>query len=154
MYTRVYELPVVALRFFNVYGPRQSPDSDYAAVIPIFLKRMLNGQAVTIYGDGHQERDFIYVGEVVRAILLATEMPQAAGLVLNVCSGKAVSILNLIATLSGILSDVPAPKFAPPRAGDIYLSQGDPSLAEQILGFRAQVSLARGLAETVEWMQT
>ena len=154
MYARAFDLPVVALRFFNVYGPRQSLDSDYAAVVPIFIRRMLDGQAVTIYGDGHQERDFIYVGEVVRAILLAAEKPKAAELAINVCGGETVSILDLVETLSGILSDVPAPKFTSPRAGDIYLSQGDPSRAEQILGFRAQVSLAEGLTETIEWMQT
>jgi UDP-glucose 4-epimerase len=154
MYTRAFNLPVVALRFFNVYGPRQSPDSDYAAVVPIFIRRMLNGHAVTIYGDGHQERDFVYVGEVVRANLLAAETPQAAGMAINVCGGETVSIIDLAGTLSGILSDVPAPEFAPPRAGDIYLSQGDPGRAEQILGFRARVSLAQGLTETVEWMQT
>lgn len=154
MYTRAFNLPVVALRFFNVYGPRQSPDSDYAAVVPIFIRRMLNGHAVTIYGDGHQERDFVYVGEVVRANLLAAETPQAAGMAINVCGGETVSIIDLAETLSGILSDVPAPEFAPPRAGDIYLSQGDPGRAEQILGFRARVSLAQGLTETVEWMQT
>jgi len=154
MYTHTFNLPVVALRFFNVYGPRQSPVSDYAAVIPIFIQRMLDGQSVTIYGDGHQERDFVYVGEVVRAVLLAAEKPQAAGLAINVCSGKTVSITDLAETLSSILSDAPAPQFAPPRAGDIYLSQGDPSRADQVLDFRAQVSLADGLAETVEWMQT
>jgi UDP-glucose 4-epimerase len=115
---------------------------------------MLNGHAVTIYGDGHQERDFVYVGEVVRANLLAAETPQAAGMAINVCGGETVSIIDLAGTLSGILSDVPAPEFAPPRAGDIYLSQGDPGRAEQILGFRARVSLAQGLTETVEWMQT
>lgn len=154
MYTHAFNLPVVALRFFNVYGPRQSPDSDYAAVVPIFIQRMLDGQPVTIYGDGHQERDFVFVGEVVHAVLLAAEKHQAAGLVINVCSGETVSIMDLAKTLSVILSDVPAPQFAPPRAGDIYLSQGDPSRAEQVLGFRAQVGLAEGLAETVEWMQT
>ena len=115
---------------------------------------MLDGQAVTIYGDGNQERDFVYVGEVVRAVLLAAEKQQAAGLVINVCSGETVSIMDLAKTLSVILSDVPAPQFVPPQAGDIYLSQGDPSRAEQVLGFRAQVSLAEGLAETVEWIQT
>ena len=79
---------------------------------------------------------------------------QAAGSAFNVCSGEMVSIVNLAETLSGILSGVPAPQFAAPRAGDLYLSQGDPTRAEQVLGFRAQVSLAEGLAETVKWMQT
>ena len=115
---------------------------------------MWDEQAVIIYGDGHQESDFVYLGEVVRAVLLAAEKPQAAGLAINVCSGKTVSITGLAETLSSILSDAPAPQFAPPRAGDIYLSQGDPSIAEQVLDFRAQVSLTDGLAETVERMPT
>lgn len=153
MYTRAFNLPVVALRFFNVYGPRQSPESDYAAVVPIFIRRMLDGQAVTIYGDGHQQRDFVYVDDVVRAILLAAEVPEAAGSAFNVCGGEMVSIVNLAETLSGILSGVPSPQFVAPRAGDIYTSQGDSTRAEQVLGFRAQVSLAEGLAETVKWMQ-
>ena len=154
MYTHALNLPIVALRFFIVYGPIQSPDTDYAAVIPIFIQRLRDEQAVIIYGDGNQERDFVYVDEVVRAVLLAAEKPQAAGLVINVCSGETVSIIDLAETLSSILSDAPAPQFAPPRAGDINLSQGDPSRAEQVLGFRAQISLADGLAETVERMPT
>lgn len=154
MYTHALNLPIVALRFFNVNGPRQSPDSDYAAVIPIFIQRMRDEQAVIIYGDGHKECDFVYVGEVVRAVLLAAEKPQAAGLVINVGSGETVSIIDLAETLSSTLSDAPAPQFASPRAGDINLSQGDPSRAEQVLGFRAQISLADGFAETVERMQT
>ena len=115
---------------------------------------MRDEQAVIIYGDGHQESDFVYGGEVVRTVLLAAEKPQAAGLVIHVCSGETVSIIYLGETLSSILSDAPAPQFAPPRAGDIYLSQGDPSRAEQVLGFRAQVSLTDGLTETVERMPT
>ena len=91
---------------------------------------------------------------LVRANLLAAENTEAAGSAYNVCSGEMVSIVNLAETLSGILSGVPAPQFAAPRAGDLYLSQGDPTHAEQVLGFRAQVSLAEGLAETVKWMQT
>ena len=89
----------------------------------------------------------------MRTNLLAAETPKAAGTTLTICGKVSVSILDLANTLSGILSDVPAPEFAPPRAGDIYLSQGDPSHAEQVLGFRAQVSLVEGLTETVEWMQ-
>jgi len=154
MYANALNLPVVALRFFNVYGSRQSPEPDYAAAIQFFIQRMQDEQAVIIYGDGHKERDFVYLGEVVRAVLLAAEKAQAAGLVINVCSGETVSIIDLAKTQSSILSDAPAPQFAPPRAGDIHLSQGDPSIAEQVLGFRAQVSLTDGFAETVERMPT
>lgn len=153
MYTRAFGLPVVALRYFNVYGPRQSPDSDYAAVIPIFIRRLVDGKAPTVYGNGQQKRDFIYVAEVVRANLLAAECPQAAGQAINICTGSETSLLDLLATLEGILPGAPQPQFGPARAGDIFRSLGDPSRAEQTLGFRAQVSLAEGLHETVEWMR-
>ena len=153
MYTRAFGLPVVALRYFNVYGPRQSPDSDYAAVIPIFIRRLIDGKAPTVYGDGHQKRDFIYVAEVVRANLLAAECPQAAGQAINICTGRETSLLDLLATLEGILPGGPQPQYGPARAGDISRSLGDPSRAEQTLGFRTHVSLAEGLQETVEWMR-
>lgn len=153
MYTRAFGLPVVALRYFNVYGPRQSPDSDYAAVIPIFIRRLVDGKAPTVYGNGQQKRDFIYVAEVVRANLLAAECPQAAGQAINICTGSETSLLDLLATLEGILPGAPQHQFGPARAGDIFRSLGDPSRAEQTLGFRAQVSLAEGLHETVEWMR-
>jgi nucleoside-diphosphate-sugar epimerase len=153
MYTRAYGLPVVALRYFNVYGPHQSLDSDYAAAIPIFIRRLLNGEAPTVFGDGYQRRDFIYVKDVVRANLLAVESPETAGKTFNVCSGKESSLIDLLEVLSEVLPGSPPPQFAPPRPGDIYRSLGDPTLAAQTLGFHAQVSLAEGLAETVAWMQ-
>ncbi len=153
LYTRVFDLPVVALRFFNVYGPRQRPDSPYAAAIPIFISRMLRGEPPTVFGDGHQQRDFVFVGDVVRALLLASESEAAAGRAFNVCTGEAVSVLALLAALAELLPDAPPPVFAPPRPGDIYRSLGDPTLAAQVLGFRAEVSLLDGLRQTVEWMQ-
>ena len=153
MYTRAFGLPVVALRYFNVYGPRQSPDSDYAAAIPIFIRRLLEGKAPTVYGDGHQKRDFIFVADVVRANLLAAECPQAAGQIFNVCTGLETNLLDLLGTLAGIIPGAPEPQFGSPRPGDIFRSLGDPSRAELVLGFRAQVGLAEGLYETVEWMR-
>ncbi len=153
LYTRALCLPVVSLRYFNVYGPRQSSESDYAAVVPIFIRHLLDKQPPTIYGDGHQKRDFINVSDVVRANILAAESPQAAGKIFNICTGQGISLLDLIETLSEIILDGPVPLFAPPRAGDIYISLGDPTHAAQALGFRAQVSLAEGLAETSGWMR-
>lgn len=153
MYTRAYDLPVVSLRYFNVFGPRQSPDSDYAAVIPIFVRRLLSGQPPTVHGDGHQKRDFVFVADVVRANLLAAESQDAPGGVFNVCGGKETSLLDLLETLSEILPGAPPPQFTPPRPGDIYRSLGDPAHAAQVLGFHTQVSLAEGLAQTVEWMK-
>jgi UDP-glucose 4-epimerase len=154
LYTRIFNLPVVTLRYFNVYGPRQSPDSSYAAAIPIFVSRMILGQAPTIFGDGHQGRDFIYVGDVVRANLLAAENNNAAGGVYNVCTGTEVDLLNLISTLGEITDVSIEPRFAPPRPGDIYRSYGDPDRSAKVLGFRAQTPLAEGLRRTVEWMRS
>jgi nucleoside-diphosphate-sugar epimerase len=153
VYARAYGLPVIALRYFNVYGPRQSPDSDYAAAIPIFIRRMLDDEAPTVYGDGYQRRDFVYVKDVVRANLLAAEAPEAAGQAFNVCSGKETSLIDLLEVLAEVLPGSPPPQFAPPRSGDIYRSLGDPSLAVRTLGFTAETSLADGLAETVAWMR-
>lgn len=154
LYTRGYGLPVVALRYFNVYGPRQSPESDYAAAIPIFSRRLLDAKAPTIFGDGHQRRDFIYVADVARANLLAAENGQAEGKVFNICTGEEISILDLVETLSNIIPDSPAPEYGPPRPGDIYRSLGDPSRAEQVLGFQPEFSLHEGLLRTVASMRT
>jgi UDP-glucose 4-epimerase len=154
LYSRTLGLPVVCLRFFNVFGPRQSPFSDYAAVIPIFIRRLLEGQAPTIFGDGYQRRDFIYVDDVVRANLLAAATPEAAGLAFNICTGKEVSLLDLLETLSELLPGLPAPVFAPARPGDIYRSLGSPARAAAVLGFQAQVELAEGLAQTIAAMRS
>jgi nucleoside-diphosphate-sugar epimerase len=154
LFTRGFGLPVVALRYFNVYGPRQSPESDYAAAIPIFIRRLLDGRAPTIFGDGEQRRDFIFVADVVRANIMAADNPQAAGGVFNICTGEEISILNLVDSLSRIIPDAPAPEFGPPRPGDIYRSLGDPSWAAKVLEFRPEVSLLEGLAQTVEWMRS
>ena len=153
LYTRSFGLPVVALRYFNVYGPRQSPDSDYAAAIPIFIRRLLEGHPPVIFGDGKQRRDFVFVSDVVRANLLAAECPQAAGHIFNICTGTEVSILDLVETLSQIIPGASQPEFGPPRPGDIYRSLGDPGRAAQVMNFRAEVNLAEGLAQTLQWMQ-
>ncbi len=144
-YTRM-GLPTVALRFFNVYGPRQRPDSPYAAAVAVFVERLRRGQAPTIYGDGHQTRDFVFVADVVDALLAAAHAPaDAAGRAYNVCTGQAVTLLDLLAELYRYFPKAPLPDFAPPRPGDIRHSVGDPTLAAQVLRFRARVSLAQGL---------
>jgi nucleoside-diphosphate-sugar epimerase len=153
LYTRGFGLPVVALRYFNVYGPRQSPESEYAAAIPIFIRCLLDGRAPTIFGDGEQSRDFIFVGDVVRANMLAAGNPKAAGGVFNICTGDEISILDLVNALSNIIPDAPPPKFGPPRPGDIYRSLGDPGQAADVLEFRPEVGLLDGLTQTVEWMR-
>ncbi|GAB4491501.1 MAG: SDR family oxidoreductase [Anaerolineales bacterium] len=154
MYTRSFGLEVAALRYFNVYGPRQRPDSMYAAAVPIFTRRLLDGQPITIYGDGGQTRDLIFVGDVVRANLIASQHPAAPGQVFNVCTGAETRVLDLVETLRGFFPAAAAPSFAPVRAGDIYRSLGSPAKAQKMLGFRAQTSLADGLRAVVEEMKS
>jgi UDP-glucose 4-epimerase len=153
VYTRAFGLQTVALRYFNVYGPRQPPDSPYAAAIPIFIGRLLSARRPTIFGDGHQVRDFVYVGDVVRANLLAAEAEHAPGEVINICSGQAVSVIDLLQALAEILNCPLQVEHDAPRAGDIYRSLGDPSKAARLLGFAPETTLRDGLASAVEWMR-
>jgi UDP-glucose 4-epimerase len=153
LYTQAFGLDVVALRYFNVYGPRQRPDSMYAAAVPIFVRRLLDGKPVTVFGDGGQTRDLINVRDVVRANLIASEHPAAPGQVLNVCTGQETRLLDLLEVLYDLFPDVPEPVFADPRAGDIYRSVGSPAFTAQTIGFRSEVSLDEGLKETVAWMK-
>lgn len=153
LYTQAFGLEVVALRYFNVYGPRQSSDCEYAAAIPIFIRQQLAGNPITIFGDGGQTRDLIYVGDVVRANLLAVEHSQMPESVFNVCTGQETRLLDLLDILLGIFPDAPRPVFSEPRPGDIYRSVGSPERARQAFGFHAQTPLDVGLKETVEWMR-
>jgi UDP-glucose 4-epimerase len=153
LYTTSFGLDVVALRYFNVYGPRQRPDSMYAAAVPIFIRRLLDGKGVTIYGDGGQTRDLINVRDVVRANLVASEHPAAPGQIFNICTGIETRIIDLVEVLQDLFPSAPAPVFAEPRAGDIYRSIGSPQKAADLIGFRAEVTLDQGLKEAVEWMR-
>ncbi len=153
MYTQAFGLSVTALRYFNVYGPRQRPDSMYAAAVPIFIRRHLDSKPVTIFGDGKQTRDLIFVGDVVRANLIAAEHPAAPGQVFNISTGRECSILDLLNVLKELCPGAPKPEFAAPRAGDIYKSLGSPAKAQDMLGFCAETSLTDGLKATLEWMQ-
>ena len=153
MYTQAFGLDVVALRYFNVYGPRQRPDSMYAAAVPIFIRRLLDGKPVTIFGDGGQTRDLINIRDVVRANLLAAEHPNAPGQVFNVCTGQETRLLDLLEVLFDLFPNVQEPVFADSRPGDIYRSVGSAEFIAQELGFKAEVSLETGLEETVAWMQ-
>lgn len=146
-------LRVVALRYFNVFGPRQRPDSPYAAVVPIFADRFMRGETVTIYGDGGQTRDLIYVGDVARANLLAAEWNGQGPFVFNVCTGQETSLLDLVSTFQTLTGKTLPPQFAPPRPGDIYRSLGRPDRARQWLGFQAETSLESGLRAVLDWMQ-
>jgi UDP-glucose 4-epimerase len=120
--------------------------------VPIFVRRFLDGKPVTVFGDGGQTRDLVYVGDIVRANLLAAEHPNAPGQVFNICTGTETRLLDLLEVLNEIFPNAPQPVFDAPRAGDIYRSVGSPKRAEQVMGFRAQTSLDEGLRQTVAWM--
>jgi UDP-glucose 4-epimerase len=153
LFTTLYGLETVALRYFNVFGPRQNPASEYAAVIPKFADTLLRGQTPTIFGDGCQTRDFLFVGDVARANLLAATEPRAAGRVMNIASGRSVSILELFHVLQNLCGLDVVPRMETPRPGDVRQSLADVRLAEDLLGFRASVSLEDGLQRTVAWMR-
>jgi len=153
LFTRAYGLPTVCLRYFNAYGPRQRPDSPYAAVIPAFIGAMLEGRPATIHGEGDQSRDFVYIGDVVRANLLAAERPEATGGVFNIGSGVSVTILELAGFLQGLFPQAPAPIHGPSREGDIRFSKAVMDRAAQALGYRPEVGMLEGLRSTVEWFR-
>ena len=153
LYTRSFGLEVAVLRYFNVYGPRQRPDSMYAAAVPIFIRCMLDDKPITVYGDGGQTRDLINVRDVVQANLLASKHPAAAGQIFNVCTGIETRLLDLLDILYEIFPNTPKHVHAETRAGDIYRSIGSPQKAMDILGFKPQVTLAAGVKEAVEEMR-
>jgi len=149
----VFGIPVVCLRYFNVFGPKQDPTSEYSAVIPKFISCMLRGVAPLIYGDGTQTRDFTYVSNVVQANLLACASKKAVGHVLNAALGVQISLLDLVGHLNQILGTSLSPLFQPGRPGDVKHSCADPRLAYSELGFREFVSFEEGLRRTVEWFR-
>jgi len=153
MYSRSMGLEVVALRYFNVYGPNQAPDSDYSAAIPQFIQNLLAGKAITIHGDGLQTRDLVFVEDVVQANLLAASASSAAGRVFNICTGIETSVRSLADLLIQSFPGSQNPGHSTARPGDIYQSAGDASLARQVLGFQAKTPLATGLEQTIEWMR-
>lgn len=149
----VYNLQTVCLRYFNVFGARQDPASEYAAVIPKFITKMLAGERPTIFGDGTQSRDFTYIDNVVHGNLLAAEAPDASGEVMNLATGGRVTLLALVEKLNRILGTNIEPEFALPRPGDILHSRADISKAQELLDFTPVVSFDEGLARTVAWYQ-
>lgn len=153
LFTGSFGFDVVALRYFNVYGPRQRPDSMYAAAVPIFARRLLDNKPVTVFGDGGQTRDLINVHDIVRANLIASEHPNAAGQIFNICTGVETRLLDLLDIMYEFLPNVPTHEFAAPRSGDIYRSVGSPQKAAHVMGFRAEVSLVDGLKEVIDWMR-
>ncbi len=144
----LYGLETVALRYFNVFGPAQNPQSAYAAVIPRFISAVLKGQAPVVYGDGEQSRDFIYVSDVVESNLLAATIPEAAGQVINIGTGKKTTINRLLAELERLIERPIHPRHEAPRPGDVRESLADISLMRAILGYEPTISFAEGLALT------
>ncbi len=150
-YTRMYGLETVTLRYFNVFGPRQDPGSQYSGVLSRFITQMLRSEAPTIFGDGTTSRDFTYVENVVSANLLAARAPGVAGSVFNVACGRRITLLEAqqeIARAVGYRGEV---KFAAEREGDVRHSLADISRAEKILGYRVGVDFAAGLEKTIGW---
>jgi len=153
VFAELYQLETVALRYFNVYGPRQRPDSAYAAVIPLFIDALRAGRPPEVHGDGKQSRDFTYVSDVVDANLAAAAAaPEVAGgRAYNIAGGTAHSLLDLLAILGRILDVDPAPAHTAPRAGDVRHSCADPAAARRDLGFECRVDFEGGLRRTVDW---
>jgi UDP-glucose 4-epimerase len=152
-YVRAFGLPCVALRFFNVYGPRQDPKSEYAAAVPRFVTRLLAGQRPIVFGDGLQTRDFVHVSDVVRANLLAATSERAVGQVINVASGRSVSLVELIATIKAAIGPAAAHleiDHQAPRAGDLRASSADIRRARELLGYEPQMALEDGLRTVIE----
>jgi UDP-N-acetylglucosamine/UDP-N-acetyl-alpha-D-glucosaminouronate 4-epimerase len=151
-----YGVPTVALRYLNVYGPGQDPASEYASVIPRFIRACLDGTRPVIHGDGEQARDFTYVDDVVEANLLAARMPEGAGgEVFNVGGGRTPTSINeLLAIVASEAGAQPGPLREPPRAGDIRVSHADVTKARDVLGYAPAVDIREGLRRTVSWFRT
>jgi UDP-glucose 4-epimerase len=150
-FSTVYGLETVRLRYFNVFGPRQTPDSPYAAVIPLFIQALTAGRGPVLHGDGQQSRDFTFVEDVVQANLLAAEAPGVSGRVYNVACGRRTTLLELVAHLNELLGTRIAPTHADPRPGDVRHSQADISRAVADLGYKPTTDVRRGLARCLEW---
>jgi nucleoside-diphosphate-sugar epimerase len=149
-YYHVYGLPAVSLRFFNVYGARQNPNSHYAAVVPRWITAALTGNRPIVYGDGKQLRDFVYIGDLVQAIWLAAQQPEAVGKVFNVASGEQHTLLELLEAIEQAIGKPLNPRFDEPRAGDIRRSYADTSAARKWLRFQPKTSLRQGIKLTLE----
>jgi len=154
VFKHVYGFEIVALRYFNIFGPRQDPESQYAAVIPRFITALLEGKPPVVYGDGLQSRDFTYVDNVVEANVLASEADNAAGKAFNVACGGRYTLLELLAKLKEILGSEIEPIHEAPRAGDVKDSQASIEAAERALGYRVKVGFDEGLRRTAAWYQS
>jgi nucleoside-diphosphate-sugar epimerase len=152
LFHRLYGLETVALRYFNVYGPRQNPNSEYAAVIPRFAAACLAGEPPTVFGDGEQTRDFTFVADAVAANLLAADAERAPGEVVNVAGGRRVSLNELLREIRSLTGAKVEARYQPARAGDVRDSLADLSRARELLGFEPEVDLRSGLRRTLSYL--
>jgi len=153
IFHRIYGLPTVSLRYFNIFGPRQNPHSPYSAVISRFVEAALRGVRPTVYGDGEQSRDFTYVDNVVEANLLACAADGVGGMVFNVGTGERHTLNDLLFSLSAIVGRPLEPQYSDPRVGDVRHSQAAIEKAQRFLGFEPKVSFKEGLERTVDWFR-
>lgn len=153
-FTATYGLETVTIRYFNVFGPRQDPNSQYAAVIPKFITQMLAGERPTIFGDGKQSRDFTYIDNIIHGNLLAAKSPDAVGKTINVACGESYDLLQLVDGINKALGTKLAPIFEPARAGDVRDSLADISWARKLLKYEPTVGFDEGLKRTVEWYRS
>jgi nucleoside-diphosphate-sugar epimerase len=153
VFSDVYGLETLTTRYFNVFGPRQNPESQYAAVIPKFIDAYLKGNPPTVFGDGEQTRDFTFVDNVVYANILCSKAKKTAGEVINIATSQRISLNELITLLKKITGRDIDPVYTEPRKGDVRHSLADISRAEEMIGYKPIVSLEQGLRKTIQWMQ-
>jgi nucleoside-diphosphate-sugar epimerase len=154
MFTRLYGLETVTIRYFNVFGPRQDPSSPYSGVISVFATALLDARSPNIYGDGEQTRDFTYVANVVDGVLRACEAPGVSGEIINVATGGRISLNQLFRTMRDLIGGKVEPSYTDPRPGDVRDSQADISKARRLLAYEPTVTFEEGLRRTVEWYRT
>jgi nucleoside-diphosphate-sugar epimerase len=155
MFTELYGLSTVTIRYFNVFGPRQDPSSAYSGVISLFIRYLVEGRAPTIHGDGEQTRDFTFVTNVVDGALRASQAgAQVSGKVINVATSSRISLNDLFRTIKGITGATVEPVYGPPRAGDVRDSLADITRARELLGYTPAVGLEEGLRQTVTWFMS
>jgi UDP-glucose 4-epimerase len=150
-YFHSFGLETVGIRYFNVFGPRQDPNSPYSAVIPLFVSRILSGEQPSIYGDGLQSRDFTYVANIVRGNILASEVPNVGGRIFNIADGRRTTLLQLLELLAKLLGKEITPVFLPPRVGAVRESLADISQARKVLGYEPIVGLEEGIRQTIDY---
>ena len=151
MFWRAFGLETISLRYFNVFGPRQDPSNQYAGVIAAFAARMLRGRPPVIFGDGRQSRDFVFVGDVVKANLLAAGAPAVHGGVVNIGTGRATDLRTMAAAFNRVLGTNFEPVHDAPRPGDVKRSLADISAARALFGYEPEVSFEEGLRQTIDW---